>query len=149
MPKRRPSAADALFPIKRSKPVPHDFVLEALAQVPPRTRPMFGCLAVYVGPRIVLILREKRDGSADDGVWIATTAEHHQSLRREFPNMRSIRRARRGGHTLATASGRRAGFRRSGAARLRTDPGRGPSNRQSAEAAAREKVNCGALTLYT
>jgi hypothetical protein len=23
-------------------------------------------------------------------VWLATTEEHHQSLRREFPNMRSI-----------------------------------------------------------
>ena len=25
-----------------------------------------------------------------NGVWLATTEEHHQSLRREFPNMRSI-----------------------------------------------------------
>jgi hypothetical protein len=35
-------------------------------------------------------LREKQGGSADDGVWLATTVEHHDSLRREFPNMRSI-----------------------------------------------------------
>ena len=27
----------------------------------------------------------------DNGVWLATTEDHHQSLRREFPNMRSIR----------------------------------------------------------
>ena len=27
----------------------------------------------------------------DNGVWLATTEEHHQSLRGEFPNMRSIR----------------------------------------------------------
>jgi len=39
----------------------------------------------------VLILRDKRDKSADNGVWLATTEEHHESLRREFPNMRSIR----------------------------------------------------------
>ena len=51
---------------------------------------MFGCLAVYVQDKIVLILRDKRDGTADNGVWLATTEEHHQSLRREFPNMRSI-----------------------------------------------------------
>jgi hypothetical protein len=51
---------------------------------------MFGCLAVYVGEKIVLILRDKREGTADNGVWLATTAEHHESLRREFPNMRSI-----------------------------------------------------------
>jgi hypothetical protein len=29
-------------------------------------------------------------GTADNGVWLATTEEHHQSLRREFPDMRSI-----------------------------------------------------------
>jgi hypothetical protein len=26
----------------------------------------------------------------DNGVWLATTQEHHSSLRQEFPNMRSI-----------------------------------------------------------
>ena len=51
---------------------------------------MFGCLAIYVKDKIVLILREKPKGTADNGVWLATTQEHHQSLRREFPNMRSI-----------------------------------------------------------
>ena len=52
---------------------------------------MFGCLAVYVKDEIVLILRDKRDNPADNGVWLATTKDHHQSLRREFPNMRSVR----------------------------------------------------------
>ena len=51
---------------------------------------MFGCLAVYVGDKIVLVLREKEGASPDNGVWLATTQEHHESLRREFPNMRSI-----------------------------------------------------------
>ena len=51
---------------------------------------MFGCLAVYVRDKIVLILRDRRDEPADNGVWIATTREHHASLGREFPNMRSI-----------------------------------------------------------
>ncbi len=56
---------------------------------------MFGCLAVYVEDKIVLILRDKRDDTEDNGVWLATTEEHHQSLRREFPNMRSIRLLRK------------------------------------------------------
>jgi len=51
---------------------------------------MFGCLGVYVQDRIVLILRDKATNTADNGVWLATTEEHHESLRREFPNMRSI-----------------------------------------------------------
>jgi hypothetical protein len=51
---------------------------------------MFGCLAVYVEEKIVLILREKPTYSEDNGVWLATTHEHHASLRADFPNMRSI-----------------------------------------------------------
>ena len=82
---------DHLFQVKPRKRTPHEFVLEALAEVGPRTNPMFGCLAVYVGEKIVMILRDKRDKTAaDDGVLLATTVEHHESLRREFPNMRSI-----------------------------------------------------------
>jgi hypothetical protein len=51
---------------------------------------MFGCLAVYIAEKIVFILRHKREHAADNGVWLATTQEHHRSLRQEFPNMRSI-----------------------------------------------------------
>jgi len=70
--------------------VPHQFVLDAIAPLSPYTRPMFGCLAAYVRDKIVLVLRDKPANTADNGVWLATTQEHHESLRREFPNMRSI-----------------------------------------------------------
>ncbi|MGO4884078.1 MAG: hypothetical protein ACLP59_25150 [Bryobacteraceae bacterium] len=89
MPKPRPDTPP--WTIKPRKPVPHAFVLETLADLSPRTRPMFGCLAIYVGAKIVLILRDKGSADTDNGVWLATTAEHHESLRREFPQMRSIR----------------------------------------------------------
>jgi len=79
-----------LFGAGQRKAVPHPFVLDAIAVLSPTTRPMFGCLAVYVADKIVLILRDKRNGTADNGVWVATTQDHHDSLRREFPNMRSI-----------------------------------------------------------
>lgn len=78
-----------LSAVKR-KAVPQEFVLEAMAALSPKTRSMFGCLAVYVEDKIVLILRDRRDAIADNGVWLATTEEHHESLRRDFPNMRSI-----------------------------------------------------------
>jgi hypothetical protein len=79
------------FAVTRTrKPVPHEFVLDALAELSPRTNPMFGCLAVYVGEKIVLVLRDKTKPDADNGVWLATTEEHHASLRSEFPSMRSI-----------------------------------------------------------
>ena len=94
MPKSRRHRAhaleDAVFPARKRRSVPHAFVLDALAPLSPHTRSMFGCLAIYVGDKIVLLLRDRPDRPADNGVWLATTMEHHESLRREFPNMRSI-----------------------------------------------------------
>ena len=92
-PRRKPPLLphdELLSAVKPRKAIPHEFVLEAIAELSPATRSMFGCLAVYVGEKIVLILRDKRDGAPDNGVWLATTKEHHESLRRTFPNMRSI-----------------------------------------------------------
>src|SRR5215469_2865781 len=84
-----PEALDPSLP-KQRKPIPHAFVLDAISTLSPYTRPMFGCITIYVKDKIVLILRDKPTNTADNGVWLATTQEHHQSLRREFPNMRSI-----------------------------------------------------------
>ena len=81
---------ERIFAVKRRKAVPYAFVLDALANLPTETRTMFGCLAVYLGDKIVLILRDGREPPADNGVWLATTEEHHHSLAREFPSMRSI-----------------------------------------------------------
>jgi hypothetical protein len=77
--------------LKPRKAVPYEFVLDALSPLCPWTRPMFGCLAVYVEDKIVLILRDKPSSAVDNGVWLATTPEHHESLRHDFPNMRSIK----------------------------------------------------------
>jgi hypothetical protein len=82
---------NALFVGQRRKVVPHAFVLDALESLSPHTRSMFGCLAIYVQDKIVLILRDRPKNTADNGVWLATTKEHHQSLQLEFPNMRSIK----------------------------------------------------------
>jgi len=51
---------------------------------------MFGCTAIYVEEKIVLILRQKPSHERDNGVWMATTREHHVSLQQDFPHMRSI-----------------------------------------------------------
>jgi hypothetical protein len=89
-PKLKKSAPD-IFKAKPRKTPPFEFVLDALSHMQPRTNPMFGCLAVYIREKIVLILRDKKDATThDNGVWLATTAEHHATLLREFPNMRSI-----------------------------------------------------------
>jgi hypothetical protein len=83
---------DALFAARKApKRIPFDFVIAALEALGPYTRPMFGCTAVYVDERIVFVLRDKKSPRQDDGVWVATTREHHATLRRELPGLRSIR----------------------------------------------------------
>jgi hypothetical protein len=84
---------EALFAVAKQKKVPFAFVLEELDELSPYTKPMFGCTAIYVPgdeDTIVLILRERGAPKRDDGVWVATTAEHHASLRKEMPCLRSI-----------------------------------------------------------
>lgn len=79
--------------MKPKKAPPYDFVLERLGDSAPfalSTRAMFGCTAVYADEKIVLILREKETETQDNGIWIATTRDHHESLKKEFPSMRSI-----------------------------------------------------------
>lgn len=87
-PRTRPPASDLLR--VKPKTVPHEFVLDGLSSVSFYTRPMFGCLAIYLADKIVLILRDKPTHISDNGVWLATTEEHHASLRKDFPNLRSI-----------------------------------------------------------
>lgn len=75
----------------KTKVIPFDFVLEAIDGLNPYTKQMFGCFAVYVDLKIMFVLRDRSDHIEDNGVWIATTAEHHKSLRQEFPSMRSLK----------------------------------------------------------
>ena len=75
---------------KTKKPIPYAFVFDYLEAVQPYTKAMFGCTAIYVGEKIVLILRDRADYKPDNGVWLATIQEHHSSLKKDFPSMRSL-----------------------------------------------------------
>ena len=77
--------------MKRISSIPFDFVLDELFPADPVTRPMFGGYAIYVKDKIVMMLRKKDTLVHDNGVWLATTFEHHESLRKELPAMRTIR----------------------------------------------------------
>jgi hypothetical protein len=82
---------DELASLKEKKKIPFAFVLDELAELAPWTRPMFGCTAVYVGEKIVFALRHKaKKNDSYNGIWVATTREHHASLRRELPSLCSI-----------------------------------------------------------
>lgn len=77
--------------MKKPVTIPFDFVLEQLFSLQPHVRPMFGCQAIYVGEKIMLILRNKPGEHEDDnGIWVSMKAEHHTTLKKIFPSMRSI-----------------------------------------------------------
>src|ERR1044071_9355723 len=76
--------------MKKVGSIAFDFVLEQLHALRPVVKPMFGCHAIYIEDKIMLMLRKKENDTKDNGVWIATTSDHHQQLKKIFPSMRSI-----------------------------------------------------------
>lgn len=74
---------------KKQKSIPFNFVIENLYPLNPIVKAMFGCHSIYINEKIVLSLRDKND--EDSGVWIGTSKEHHASLKKDFPTMRSIK----------------------------------------------------------
>ena len=52
---------------------------------------MFGALAVYIGEKIVFLLRDRPGEPGANGVWVAIANEHQDSPSSEFPNARPVR----------------------------------------------------------
>lgn len=75
---------------KKKTDIPYKFVFDYLYPKEPAIRQMFGCFALYLGRKIIFILRKKNIHKKDNGVWIATSKEHHESLSKELPALRSI-----------------------------------------------------------
>lgn len=76
--------------MKKQTQIPFSFILDYLLPLNPRIRPMFGSHAIYVKEKIVFIVRDRATHSECNGIWIATSKEHHKSLRKEFPRMHSV-----------------------------------------------------------
>jgi hypothetical protein len=79
-------------PKRRSAPYP--FILEALAPLEPEVRPMFSGFAVYVGEKIVLMLRDSQKQPEDNGVWLVfseTANLADPGIRKDFPSIRLIK----------------------------------------------------------
>jgi hypothetical protein len=77
---------------KRKSP-PHPFLLEALSPLNPEVRPMFSGYAVYIGDKIVAMLRDHLKSPQDNGLWLVlseTTDPAGPALRKEFPSIRNI-----------------------------------------------------------
>jgi len=78
---------------KPKRKVPHSFVLEALDSLSPEVRPLFSGFAVYVGNRLLLMLRDSLKTPQDNGVWLVLAEgvdPDDKGLRRELPSLRSI-----------------------------------------------------------
>jgi hypothetical protein len=70
--------------------VAYPFVLDALEEHEPTTRPLFGSTAVYLGERVFFILRQK--GDSDDGVWVAFDEDREAEALAALPNLAKITR---------------------------------------------------------
>jgi hypothetical protein len=78
---------------KPKQKAPHAFVLEALMPLNPEVRRMFSGFAIYLGDRIVCMLRDHPKSPKDNGVWLVLSDSTNPSdpeLRREFPSIRAI-----------------------------------------------------------
>ncbi|MDB5136600.1 MAG: hypothetical protein JWP37_3203 [Mucilaginibacter sp.] len=67
-----------------SKPVPYEFVFDYLP-TSIIVKKMFGMHYIYLGKRIMLILRKQDNQPELNGIWLATSREHHQSLKKNYP----------------------------------------------------------------
>ena len=78
----------------KRKSAPYPFIVEALAPLEPEVRPMFSGFAVYVGEKIVLMLRDSPKQPEDNGVWLVfseTANLADAGIRQEFPSLRLIK----------------------------------------------------------
>jgi hypothetical protein len=80
--------------LAKPKPkLPHPFVLEALAPLSPEVRRMFSGFAVYIGNRLLMMLRDHAKYPHDNGIWLVLSEgidPADSSLRRDLPSLRSI-----------------------------------------------------------
>jgi hypothetical protein len=65
---------------------PFDFVLDYLPSGI-IIKKMFGMHYIYLGKRIMLILRQRPNEPELNGVWIATSKKHHDSLKEHIPEL--------------------------------------------------------------
>ena len=57
----------------------------------PTSRAMFGALAVYVGEKIVFLLRDRPTDPQANGVWLAIPTEFQENLHADLPNAGPVR----------------------------------------------------------
>lgn len=77
----------------KRKSAPYPFILESLTPLAPEVRPMFSGFAVYVGDKIVLMLRDSPKHPEDNGIWLVFSETANLTdarIGRDFPSLRLI-----------------------------------------------------------
>jgi hypothetical protein len=82
----------------KRKPIPYPFLQEALAPLDPEIRAMFSGYAVYLGPRLVCMLRDSPKQPSDNGLWLVLSESAqselksgtHPTLKKELKSLRKI-----------------------------------------------------------
>lgn len=72
------------------KPIPFNFVFDYLYPLEITIKSMFGVTVLYIGDKIIMGLRDRPNHTESNGIWIATSKIHHDSLRKDLPSLTSI-----------------------------------------------------------
>lgn len=91
---------------------PFPFVLDELSPIRPTIKHWFGFTSLYLGEKLLCSLRDSPKQSGSNGMWLYTTAEHVDSLAREFPDLpkRQLWRSRSGNKAWVVLASRLEGF---------------------------------------
>ena len=87
-------------PAKPNQKLPFPFVVEALAPLEPEVRRMFSGFAVYVGDRVVLMLRDHVKSPQDNGLWLVLAEGIRPEDRKLLKELPSLRRIEMLGHKI-------------------------------------------------
>jgi hypothetical protein len=70
--------------------IPFDFIFDYLLPVDLTVKKMFGMVYLYIGTRLMLMLRNRANEPHLNGIWVATDPKHVVSLRKEVPSLMSF-----------------------------------------------------------
>ncbi|CAN5834868.1 hypothetical protein BH18ACI4_BH18ACI4_20650 [soil metagenome] len=95
-------------PLERHVPFP--FVLEELISLRPTVKTLFGFTYIYLDDKLLISLRNSVKHPGTNGIWVYNTAEHLDSLAREFPRLPRRQLWRSGNNCWVVLASRMEGF---------------------------------------
>ncbi len=69
-----------------ANPIPYEFVIDYLPN-DIIVKKMFGMHYIYCRKKIMMILRQRLNEPEFNGIWVATSKAHHESLQKDVPDL--------------------------------------------------------------